>query len=157
MVITNKSIIHSNTGFCGYTFLCLLGKQLEIRLEGYRVSICIIFERLYKHFFFKVEIRFQERFSNIWEYKLYYISTNVWYFVVIAILIMCSDISLWFYFSFTQCLLVWTVSSYVYLQLSFFGEMSVQTLYPTVIVFILYRVLTVLFQSHSLWLDFSFS
>ena len=53
MVITNKSIIHSNTGFCGYTFLCLLSKQLEIRLEGYRVSICIIFERLYKHFFFQ--------------------------------------------------------------------------------------------------------
>lgn len=53
MVTTNEAIIYSNTGFCGYTFLCLLGKQLEIRLEGNRVSICIIFERLYKHFFSK--------------------------------------------------------------------------------------------------------
>lgn len=51
MVTTNEAIIYSNTGFCGYTFLCLLGKQLEIRLEGNRVSICIIFERLYKLFF----------------------------------------------------------------------------------------------------------
>ena len=65
MVITNKTIRHSNTGFYGYTFLCLLGKLLEIRLEGNRVSVCIIFERFYKHFFFKVEIGFKVPISNI--------------------------------------------------------------------------------------------
>lgn len=72
------------------------GKQLEIRLEGNRVSVCLIFERL---------TFFQSRDTISGSYQKHMrISVTVYFhqylifsiLLILAILIVFSDITLWF-------------------------------------------------------------
>lgn len=95
MVILNKTPFKYRF-LRGYVFLSL--RQLEISLEGNRVvSICLIYEKL-TNIFFKVEILFQVPISNICVYQLKYTHQCLMFstLLILAILIVFSDISFWF-------------------------------------------------------------